>query len=163
MPLIFWDVYLLDKNKIRHFAPNAHKRSSTSSLFFISRFTKITRRKFHILQDNDLWLNLSLSGQHQHEADLIGAGGAEGVRPLPAERLRGNLRVRRRRRDRPCQDSGRAGRCQAAAEREEVHSDAADDQGQWSLRSLQHHVSRMMCWSLWSSVSNYQKLPFFTT
>ena len=72
----------------------------------------------------------SFSGEHQHEADLIGAGGAEGVRPLPAERLRGNLRVRRRRRDRPCQDSGRAGRRQAAAEREEVHSDAADDQGQ---------------------------------
>ena len=75
-------------------------------------------------------MKLVISGQHQHEADFICAGGAERVRPLAAKRLRRSVGVRRRRRHRAPQDSGGAGRRQTAAERKEVYSDATHGQGQ---------------------------------
>ena len=84
----------------------------------------------------------SFSGEHQHEVDLLGSGGAQRVRPLAAERLRGGWqRVRPRRRDRGRQVEGRAGRRQAQAQGQEVHSDASHEQGQRPLWSLQHYVS----------------------
>ena len=59
---------------------------------------------FNILLN--LYLKFSTSGQHQHEADFICAGGAERVGPLAAQRLRGGLGVRRQCRHRAGQDSG---------------------------------------------------------
>ena len=75
-------------------------------------------------------MKLVISGQHQHEADFICAGGAKRVRPLAAKRLRRSVGVRRRRRHRARQDSGATGRRQTASEGKEVHSDATNGQGQ---------------------------------